>query len=180
MSRFVGKGRSAPGNWPWNMPLGNLVSHSVAMATSPWATGGAASAVNNSAVAPDGTTTATAITITAGTPGAQVWTQNVTTVALTTYTFSVWLWVASGTFSLRLGRTNGASWATAAVSPTLVVTTTPTRYSLTYTALAAETASGLTIGSENKTPFSASTGTFYAWGAGLNLGSYAAPYRFVA
>lgn len=158
----------------------NLALQSAALATAPWTNGGAATIVNGSATAPDGTAAATSITLSAGTgPASQDVNQGVTTSASTTYTFSVWLWApaASGAVQVRLARTNTSTWATATVSPTLTLTTTPTRYSLTFTTGAADTASGLVIGSENFTPFTATLNQpFYAWGAQLEQQPFATSY----
>jgi len=152
----------------------NLLARSKALASAPWASSGAAAAVNNAAVGPDGSLSATQLTITSGTTAAQAISQAVGCAASTTYTFSVWLWVPTGTASVRISRTNAVTWATATVSPTLTLSTTPTRYSLTFTTGASDVNSGLVIGSEAKTPFGATLNTpFYASDAQLELGPVA-------
>lgn len=151
----------------------NLILRSQALATAPWITAGATIATNGVATAPDGTLTGTSLEFQAGdAEGTKNWHQHVAATASTTYTFSVWLWTASGTLSLKLSRTNSLTWASASVSSVFVVTTTPTRYSLTFTTDGADTFNDCLIGSENKTPYLCDTGTVYAWGAQLETGTF--------
>jgi hypothetical protein len=103
--------------------------------------------------------------------------QNVTTASSTTYTFSVWMRAVTGTFELKLSRTNAISWTGATVSDPITLTTEWQRYSLTFTTGASDTASGLVIGDEGLTAYNLpATGSIYAWGAQLEKGTYAGDY----
>jgi len=83
----------------------------------------------------------------------------------TTYTASVWLWALVGNPQVRIGRNNGISWIGGSDSPTLTLTATPTRYSLTYTTLPGENRSNISVGGECTTPFiPTASGSFYIWG----------------
>lgn len=135
-------------------------------------TKGAADAV----VAPDTTTTADRIVIAASPTSDSNTYQTIGTLASTQYTFSVYLWTEAGTQTVRMARNNSASWVGGTVSTTLTLTTTPTRYSLTFTTGAAETLSNVSIGGEGVTPFIPGVGTFVAWGAQVQPGSTATTY----
>jgi len=92
--------------------------------------------------------------------------QSVTTKASTTYTFSIWMRSVSGTFELKLARTNGLTWASATVSSPITLTTNWQRYSLTFTTDATDTTSDVIIGDEALTSYNLpATGSIYAWGA---------------
>lgn len=126
---------------------------------------------------PSGTNTADIIDFTA-TPnsGMSVY-QNIPGLsASTNYVMSVWLWTAAGTKTVRISRTDHTSWATATVSPTLTVTTTPQRFSLTYNTAATSPQSDFNIGGESKTPFTPSAGQIYAWGAQHEIGTVPSSY----
>ena len=103
--------------------------------------------------------------------------QNVTTASSTTYTFSVWMRATTGTFELKLSRTNGVSWSGATVSAPITLTTTWQRYSLTFTTGMSDTLSGLVIGNENLTAYTLpATGSIYIWGAQLEQSSTVGEY----
>lgn len=141
----------------------------------PWAGSVLGTLVADSAIAPDGTQTADTVSLTAAAASA-FYQRSTGLTQSTTYTCSGWVWTDSGTKSFRLGRTNGASWVTATVSATVTATTTPQRFSLTYTTGAGETQSDCTFGGEQKTPFTPSAGLLYAWGLQHELGSLPGPY----
>lgn len=135
----------------------------------------------NQAVAPNGTNTADLIQFTATngnifrTPG-----HRPTVVPGNTYTLSVWMRAVSGTFNLKLATTNTFSWLHSFVSDELVLTEEWQRYSLTFTVPNDGNWSfaDFVIGDESKTGYSLpATGSIYAWGAQLNLGSSATPYE---
>ena len=103
--------------------------------------------------------------------------QNVTTASSTTYTFSVWMRATTGTFELKLSRTNGVSWSGATVSAPITLTTTWQRYSLTFTTGMSDTLSGLVIGNENLTAYTLpATGSIYIWGAQLEQSDTVSEY----
>jgi len=103
--------------------------------------------------------------------------QNLTTAPSTTYTFSVWMRAVTGTFELKLSRTNTASWAGATVSDPITLTTEWQRYSLTFTTGASDIASGLIIGDEAQSAYNLpATGSIYAWGAQLEESSTVGEY----
>jgi hypothetical protein len=97
---------------------------------------------------------------TAGTP---TFGQRVTTVASVTYNYCLWMATASGTFNLKMSRTNSLAWLNS-ISPVITVTTTPTRSCLQYTT-GVGTVSDLLIGAEAFTPYALpATGSVYVWG----------------
>ncbi len=151
-----------------------LIASGNAVGNADWNISGSVTATLNAAHGVDGTPTASSVTFTASTSDFIY--AHATSAQLTTYTFSVYLWTATGTQTLRLSRTNRASWGPATVSPTLTVTTTPTRYAMSFTTLAGELATDVLIGGEGHTPFAPSAGTVYIWGAKVNLGATAQPF----
>ena len=137
-----------------------------------------ATRTSNAATSPDGTVNADSVTYTAST--GKLIRENAYQISVsgsTTYTISVWLRVTSGTFKLKLSRTNGATWATATLSPELTVTTTWQRFTLTYTSDAGDTLTDIVLGSEDKTPYTLpATGTVLVWGFQHEAGSFATSY----
>jgi hypothetical protein len=128
----------------------------------------------NAATAPDGNKTADQITLQADNAAAVF--QNITGLASTTYTFSFWGWSDTPGTQFRISRNNNVSWVTATVSPTYTTTTTPTRYSLTFTTLVGETVNIIDIGGEGLTPFTPTAGSMYVWGAQMETGTFATSY----
>jgi hypothetical protein len=99
-----------------------------------WAIG---SYVSNGVTAPDGSATAYQFSLPAAAQGVNFWgTQNTITVAAsTTYTFSAWLKVASGSAVVALNIEGLSNHNSADIT----LTTTWTRYSFTFTMGAGET-----------------------------------------
>jgi hypothetical protein len=127
----------------------------------------------NFATAPDGTQTADKIVLTA--PRGLIYHPFVSAAPSQTYTFSVYLRTVSGTFDLRLVRDNTDCWCGTA-SPTLTVTNTWQRYSLTFSTATYEQANSVGFGYEEITPWNLpASGEVLAWGAQLEPGSSATP-----
>ena len=151
----------------------NLVLRSEEFDTANWVKS-TVTVTTNSAASPSGLLTADLLTFT--TTSGQIY-QNVPTTAGTDYFFSVYLRVTSGTFKLKISRTNVVSWTTAVVSDELTVTTDWQRFSLPFTPLTGETQSGLVIGDESKTGYNLpATGSVLAWGAQLEQSSTVGEY----
>jgi hypothetical protein len=105
----------------------NLLLQSQAWATTPWFnnTQGSTNVVtNNSAAAPDGTTTATSITYSTQFASRA---QPATTIAGLNYTFSFWARQVSGNTALHIVHSNSATGADTAIT----ITSTWARYSVT-------------------------------------------------
>lgn len=132
----------------------------------------------NTATSPDGTVNADSIQFTASNGKLIRNVGNKISVSgSTTYTISVWLKVTSGTFKLKLSRTNATTWATATISPELTVTTDWQRFTLTYTSGSGDTLTDIVIGSEDKTPYTLpALGTVLVWGIQHEAGSFATSY----
>lgn len=160
----------------------NKVIQSQALATT-WAHDsngtGPHSSTNNTTdlTAPDGTSTATKIVLATVTTTSQydVVYQSITTAAEPT-TFSVWLRTLSGASTMYIQSYLVAGGGNAFT--TCNVTTTWTRFTLTFTATAA--ARYFLIGSDRTTPApvtpAISAQTIYAWGAQVESGSVATSY----
>jgi hypothetical protein len=152
----------------------NLLLHSEAFDNAYWTKIGASVTANSVANPLDGSLTADTITISSATTlvfgRARV-------IPNTTYTFSVWLRSITGTYNLKLSRTNTLTWVGSTLSPVFTLDTTWQRYSLTFTTGASETLADCLIGSEQSTPFATINGSFYAFGAQLNVGSVAGVYQ---
>lgn len=149
----------------------NLLLRSDEFDNAAWTKGVGSTVTANAAISPDGTGTAEKLALTA--VNTALTNQAVTISASTTYTVSVWARSASGTMDFRLGRTNGGTWVTATVSPTLTATTTWQRFAMTYTSAGGEVTSDFTIGAEQKTPFVPTVGSMYIWRAQHELGPLA-------
>ena len=153
----------------------NLLVRTEEMDHAAWTAGGTISRTADQAVSPNGTTTADAVVVNVSDAGAYLF-QRIACTAGTTYTFSAWVWTDSGTKSFRLSRTDATTWATATVSPTFTATTTPQRFSLTYTPSGGETQCDNVFGHDGKTPFNPTAGTYYVWGAQTEVGTYPSSY----
>ena len=144
----------------------NLVSNSQTIGGAGWANIGTATATQNSAVAPDSTTTASTVT---GASNIAYNTNNtifaVFVAPSTLYTFSCFVRFGTAT-TVSIGfrdNSTGAEFSTA--------TTTAsgwTRISVSGTSGASTTSVNLVLGGAN--------GTFFAWGAQANTGSTATAY----
>jgi hypothetical protein len=132
----------------------NLLTNSESFEASVWTKVATCSVAANSTVAPDGTTTADTLSFPATGDGVY---QSVSATVGTVYTASVWLWgTSNGTVTIK---SPGAG-----LSPTVVnITTTPTRFSITYTATV--TSEGIYILRDTAGQMS----TVFAWGAQLNV-----------
>ena len=151
----------------------NLLLQSQTLNSASWSIAANTSVSTNTTTAPDGTLTADTITFT----GQAYFYQPVTTPALlsTTYTFSIWLWSATGKATIGLRIANSVTGTDATFS-LISLTSTPTRYSVTRTFTAAGTS--IDIGLENRTIAGGDgiTGDVIAWGAQLETGSTASTY----
>ena len=147
----------------------NIIQQSNYLANSPWAaTGGSITVTNNSAVAPDGTLTATLLNLTTTTGG---WGQVVTVTANTTYTYS--FYAKLGTIpSAKYSVYNVTASSELIVATSYTATTTDwTRVSVTFT-----TPAGCTSVRCYPLRDPMVTGTLYVWGAQCQLGSVASTY----
>ena len=155
----------------------NLLTNSESFDASAWSKAGGVTVAANTIAAPNGTTTADEISFT--TTGSVIFrlTGNFPTVTLgATYTHGVWLRAKTGTFKLKISRTDTTTWTTATVSNEITLTTDWQLVTITYTVGAGDAGiSDFIIGAESKTPYSLpATGSIYAWGAHLyrsDLGS---------
>jgi hypothetical protein len=121
----------------------------------------------NSIVAPDGTSTADAVTASGA---AGLIRQNISGLAANgQYTFYVWLKVASGTMTVSLGILDNG-WTTWLVGPTAVTLTTSwQRFKVTATMTGGATALWVAIG--HYTDGWTSGIGFHAWGGCLQQGN---------
>ena len=140
----------------------NLLQRSQALATSPWINFGTVTATNNNAVAPDSTTTATTIALSASSGVYQA----VTGIGLTTYTFSIYLRAASAVSVNVIINTNLSDAVTTVAS----VTTSWQRFTISKT-----TSSG-TSSITSQISVGVSPVTVEAWGAQTEFGSVANTY----
>lgn len=127
-------------------------------------------AAANAAQAPDGSLTANLLTFSAG--GADIY-QNRPCAGSTVYTFYVTLFTASGTYVLSLARNNAITW-TGGAFVAITVTTTPTRYALTWTTGPGDVQNEVLIGANQvpgSTVTSVAAGTVYAVDAQLETGT---------
>ena len=142
----------------------NLMVHSNDMTQSIWTSYSAAlSTTANSALGPDGLTTANTITLSAN--------LRVNFFAVTsglTYTLSVWLRTDSGTKQVTIGDANET-----AANSTVTVTTTWQRFTRTITKTNASAYVGIL---QNAGVSPSTSGTLYAWGWQFELGSFATSY----
>jgi hypothetical protein len=157
----------------------NIALQNTSLTTSPWTLFGSyqPTLTANAATAPDGTNTATQIAAQAVSTGTGVVYQNLTLAAVS-YTFSVYLKGAVGGEVVYIGTNKaGASFA----STKCTLTTTWTRYTLTFTAASSGTWV-FDIGTDLRdgTQSSTSAQTFYAWGAQAETGSFASSLIYTA
>lgn len=157
----------------------NLITKSETI--SAWATDAAgATSTADVVLAPDGTKTADQIAYPAG--GGFIYSPTSASPVHTTgtrYTMSIWLWSSSTTkaqigmraYSLPLGANGGVK--------TIVLTTTPTRYSITFPIIRADDVAGLVLDLENRVGYGSDglAGTMYAWGGQIVVGSKPGAYN---
>lgn len=145
----------------------NLLLQSQAWATTPWFVniGGSVTAVNNSAAAPDGTTTATSLTFSAQF-GSQA--QSVTTIAGLSYTFSFWARRISGNTALHINHFDSATGANTAFT----ITNDWVRYSVTVLGRTGGGAVQFGVQDRNASGF----GEILVWGAQLEQRSAVTAY----
>jgi hypothetical protein len=149
-------------------PYENMLKYSEDFSVGTWdKNGGTCAVVANSIVAPDGNSTADAVTASGA---AGLIRQNVAgLVANGQYTFYVWLKVASGTMTVSLGILDNG-WTTWLVGPTAVTLTASwQRFKVTGTMTGGATALWVAIG--HYTDGWTSGQTFHAWGACLQQGN---------
>lgn len=152
----------------------NLLLKSEDLNDSPWIKSYGVSVTSNYNTAPSGDNTADLITYSTLTTHLY---QEVITNPNTMYVFSVYLRAVSGTFKLKLSRTNGFTWTTATVSDELTITTQWQRFSLKFTTGSGENKSHLLIGYDAKTGYNLpSTGSVLGWGAQLESGRSLSSY----
>jgi hypothetical protein len=138
----------------------NLLLQSQAFDNASWSKVSSASVTADTATAPDGTTTADTLTFIAD-ANSRIQ-QNGTTVAASVYTWSVWLWTASGTKDLRMAYHDGTAWT----RQDITVTTTPTRFVMAVTA--ATTTTTFTIYNDT----AGTAGSVFGWQAQAVLGNF--------
>lgn len=148
----------------------NLVQQSNYLATAPWTVQGGCTSANNIALAPDGSRTASQVTVTSNSGGAY---QPVTVTASTSYTLSFYVKLGTATagsyavYNFSLGAT-----ITGVVNyPSGVNAQGWTRVSVTFTTPAATTSIGVYPWSNGN-----SNGTIFIWGVQLETGTYASTY----
>ena len=149
-------------------PYENMLKYSEDFSVGTWdKNGGTCTVVANSIVAPDGNSTADAVTASGA---AGLIRQNIAGLAANgQYTFYVWLKVASGTMTLSLGILDNG-WTTWLVGPTAVTLTTSwQRFKVTATMTGGATALWVAIG--HYTDGWTSGQVFHAWGACLQQGN---------
>ena len=139
----------------------NLVTFSEQFDNAAWGKFLSASVTANTTTAPDGTTTADTLTL-ASTTNSRI-EQTVTVASGQTYTFSVWMRVASGTLSVRLyGIDTG-------VGSAFTVNTSWQRFSITQVASSGTRFPAIVT--------DGTAGSVFIWGAQLELGSAATTYN---
>ena len=126
-----------------------------------WTTNQSGTSIQNAAIAPDGTTTASQITSTGGQFSGIA--QNGISVSAVPYTYSCYLKATSGTPTIRLTLFDGVTFH----QTNLTITSEWVRYSFTFTPIAGTFGVVISCSSVN---------TWLAWGAQLNLGATAKPY----
>ena len=145
----------------------NLIFYSQALATSPWGTS-SATVTNNAGTDPLGGNTATSISASAQKGGPF---QAITVKGGLTYTYSVWMKLISGN-STGVGMGYFDNTNSTQNPSTSTITTTWTRYTYTFTVASNTTLITLQLYDNNTSGF----GTFYAWGAQLELASSVGTY----
>jgi hypothetical protein len=145
----------------------NLLLQSQAWATTPWFVniGGSVTAVNNSASAPDTTTTATSLTFSAQF-GSQA--QSVTTISGLSYTFSFWAKRISGNTALHINHFDSATSSNTAFT----ITNDWVRYSVTVLGKSGGGAVQFGVQDRNASGF----GEILVWGAQLEQRSAVTAY----
>jgi hypothetical protein len=144
----------------------NLIVNSQSVGASPWVQSGTATASINSATAPDSTTTASTISnATDILLGGNNLRQTVVASGNLTYTLSCYIKFNTATTVSFTARDSATGSFTTATTTTA---TNWTRISVVVTASASATSFALMLGNAN--------GTFYAWGAQLELGSVLGTY----
>jgi len=149
-------------------PYENMLKYSEDFSVGTWdKNGGTCTVSANSVVAPDGNTTADAVTASGG--GGLI-RQNVAGLAANgQYTFYVWLKVASGTMTVSLGILDNG-WTTWLTGPTAVTLTTSwQRFKVTAAMTGGATALWIAIG--HYTDGWTAGLAFHAWGACLQQGN---------
>jgi len=126
-----------------------------------WTTNQSGTSIQNAAIAPDGTTTASQITSTGGQFSGIA--QNGISVSAVPYTYSCYLKATSGTPTIRLTLFDGVTFH----QTNLTITSEWVRYSFTFTPIAGTFGVVISCSSVN---------TWLAWGAQVNSGSTAKPY----
>lgn len=134
---------------------------------------------SSSTTMPGGTISSAGLTasalqqVTYGNAGSGAIARNYAVSPNTNYIFSLVLATISGTFKLKLGANNTASWVGSTVSPEITVTTTPTRYYLAFTTGASWSASNIQVGAEGLTPYPLpALGSVYSSGWQLEAVTY--------
>lgn len=139
----------------------NYVNASNDVGGTNWNTISVTTTANNNIVFPDGYTDGNNLAF-GGSATAQTRANLPTLVVGTVYTFSIWLASTTGTVDITLGYGTATSLTTS--QQVVTATTTPTRFSLTFTAGSSTGYVGLLNGS-------ATTKTVVAWGAQVEVGS---------
>lgn len=139
----------------------NYVIGSTDVGGSSWTTTAVTTTDNTTIVFPDGYTDGNNLAF-GGSATAQTRVSLPSIVSGTTYTYSIWLATTTGTVNITLGY--GTSTALTTSQQVVSVTTTPTRFSLTFTAGSSTGFVGLLNGS-------ATVKTVVAWGAQVEVGS---------
>jgi hypothetical protein len=155
--------------------ISNYLKYSQTFTNAIW-TKSQLSVTANAATAPDGTNTASKLTLTGVTdPKLSQRYETNNSVAEQTVTFSIWAWTDAGqaTAGTRLYIYNDAVTSVSSISVPL--TTTPTRYSITYTFPVGATGTGITARFDP--PEAPPAGNYvYCWGAQLQYGTGASTY----
>lgn len=143
----------------------NICTYSATVGGTNWVNPGVTTITTNAATAPDGTTSASSLTPSGQYGGAY---QSITLSGSTTYTFSIWLRVASGSRTLQIYIFDGTGYYVTDAT----VTSTWQRFSATGTTVAAPSSPRISIQDSNTSGFV----TFYAWGAQMEAGAFASSY----
>ena len=167
----------------WSYVTTNLLSYSQNLAVSPWALTGTASVVAKSAIAPDGSLTASQITSAVTNNG---YAQPVTLVSGATYCFSIYLKTVSGAATVNVGCELAPTTAYITVN-TSTGAITATGVAIVTSGTAASTngyfrvyGTFVTTGTScNMVAYAATSSStvFNAWGAQLELGSTMNTYQ---
>lgn len=143
---------------------------------STWTVFGASSptVTANNVVSPDGTTTGTRMVIPAVSAGASGLVYYAVALSAATYTFSVWLRGNAGGEQTYLGGSTGGT--TFVSSPRLTLTTAWQRYAFTFTGTAAAWVVDIGTDLRDVAQTATSASTIYAWGAQIELATFATSY----